>query len=788
MLRTTSQTQRQVTAHDASHFLLSPREIAAPTTVEEMAELFSEADRNRRTVTLRGAGTSLAGQSLSDDILVDVKRGFRGIEVLNEGQRVRVGTGVTLAAVNAVLAGFGRKLGADPESQEVATIGGVIANNANGIRGTASDSTLHTMESCVLVLPTGRVIDTADRNADITLRLDDPLLVEGLLTLRRRLRDDPRSLKEIRRFAKLRNSMGYSLTALVDNSSPLEIARQLMVGSEGTLGFVAEAIFLTAPLVKLRASALVILPNLTAATRAIKALRDLPLSALELLNNRALMTGQRVPTTELLGDQDIEQHAGLLVEVSETSQDKLAGQISQVQQLLRGFTDQDTEFVTDPAEQEQLWRMRHELYPSIMKRRENDVSVLLEDCGVPVDKLGTACERITEVFIKHNYRSPVIFGHAKTGVLHYVVLEDFTDPPSLRRYRRFRRDLNQTIWELKGTLSAESGTGRALAPFLAEQYGPELFEVMREVKALFDPKNTLNPGVIITTEEDAHTQNLKAGHPDAQQATEDHNGMGANRGRQLIGKSAGAWSSLGSVGRRALTSLSIGKRTAAKARGDLSRLNRHLKKKRRVNPVRLPTVWYFPVTHSELEPNTGNVGSMLALAERAGVPMRVVDTTRFQDLGATGSDDDRSEQIRAAFASTSEAVVVYESVTDLPRLEALADGLEIHLVDELSFAAYTLLPLLQITNPVTSLALHEHNLDADTRQAVSEIADSISRHPDTTSVWEVDCQDMTPLPSNEQQFACYATTDRACELPLTRAAGTEVIHILDLLERVTEPH
>src|SRR5699024_943348 len=156
--------------------------------------------------------------------------------------------GTTLRHVNAVLARHGRKLGPDPASEVAATVGGVIANNSSGMLCGTRDNTYATLESMVFVLPNGRIIDTDDCAAAITLRVHEPTLVNGLLMLRRRIRGNPETEAEVRRLYSIKNTMGYGVNALLDFHRPVDIARHLLIGSEGTLAFIAEATFRTLPL------------------------------------------------------------------------------------------------------------------------------------------------------------------------------------------------------------------------------------------------------------------------------------------------------------------------------------------------------------------------------------------------------------------------------------------------------------------------------------------------------------------------------------------------------------
>ncbi|MGO1600054.1 MAG: FAD-binding oxidoreductase, partial [Brachybacterium sp.] len=222
---------RHTLAHDASHFLLLPEAVTAPADEAEVVALLRQATRTRRPLTFRSGGTSLSGQAQSDSVLADVRRGFRSIEVLDRGERVRVGPGATLRQVNAHLLRHQRRLGPDPASEIACTIGGVIANNSSGMAAGIAENSYRTLESLRFVLPSGTVVDTGLAGADARLRREEPELHEGLLRLMRRVRDDAAATRVIRERFALKNTMGYGLNALLDFETPAEVLAHLVVGS-----------------------------------------------------------------------------------------------------------------------------------------------------------------------------------------------------------------------------------------------------------------------------------------------------------------------------------------------------------------------------------------------------------------------------------------------------------------------------------------------------------------------------------------------------------------------------
>ncbi len=284
----------------------------------EVGALMAGAREAGVPLTLRGGGTSLAGQAGGAGVLVDVRTDWRHAEVLDDGRRIRLQPGLTIRQANARLARYRRRLGPDPASEAACTVGGMVANNSSGMTCGTTDNAYRTMESLRFVLPSGTVVDSGARDADDRLRADEPELHAGLLRLRDRVRSTPGSRATIERLFAMKNTMGYGLNSLLDHSSPVEMLAHLMIGSEGTLGFVAEAVFRTVEIHDHAATGLLILPGLTDATDALPALLAAGARTAELLDAAALRVSQRDPgASPALRGLTVAGHAALLVEFTE---------------------------------------------------------------------------------------------------------------------------------------------------------------------------------------------------------------------------------------------------------------------------------------------------------------------------------------------------------------------------------------------------------------------------------------------------------------------------------------
>lgn len=395
---------RHALAHDASHYLLVPEVVLSPSSAADVAAIFRAAGAARATVTFRSGGTSLSGQGVTDRILVDTRSAFPGITVEDEGRRVRVEPGATVRQTNARLLRHGRKLGPDPASEIACTIGGVIANNSSGMACGIEQNTYRTLESAVFVLPSGTIVDTADPDADERLREREPALHAGLSALRERVLADPAVVAEIRRQYAMKNTMGYGLNSIVDFERPVDILLHLLIGSEGTLAFIAEAVFRTIELRTHIATGLAVFASLRDATAALPALVATGLATIELMDARSLRVAQQQPDCPAaVAELDVAAHAALLIEFQGSTADDLERQRAAAAGTFAGLpTVRPVALSTDAAERAALWHTRKGLYTTIAGARPSGTTALLEDIAVPVDELLATCEALIEMFERHD--------------------------------------------------------------------------------------------------------------------------------------------------------------------------------------------------------------------------------------------------------------------------------------------------------------------------------------------------------------------------------------------------
>ncbi|MDX6609480.1 MAG: D-lactate dehydrogenase [Solirubrobacterales bacterium] len=498
-------------ASDASPYRLFPQAVVMAHDATDVAKLLDYGRRSGIPVTFRAGGTSLNGQGQSDGILVDVRRHFGGIAVEESGTHARIKPGTVLGHANRVLAPHGRKLGPDPASTDIACVGGVIANNSGGMRcGVARDS-YSTVRSMTLVLASGTTIDTADPDAAERFEAEEPELAAGLAAIRDEIRADAELSERIRRKFAIKNTTGYRLCAFLDADEPLEIFRRLVVGSEGTLAFVAEAVFETVPLPSHTTTAWIHFPGIDEAIAPVRDLVDSGASAVELMVAPALITaawnmvGAPQEWKELPPESAV-----LLVEYGAESDEGLDAYLAEAGEIFAAHeTIRPIEFTREAEGIELAWRVREGLHGLIGRLRLPGTALIVEDVCVPPERIAEGARDLQALLGEHGFL-PGVAGHASAGNLHFMLTPDFAKQEDLERYEAFMAKLVELIvGKYDGSLKAEHGTGINMAPYVEREWGEAATELMWRVKQLADPDGVLNPGVVLNRDPGVHLRNLK---------------------------------------------------------------------------------------------------------------------------------------------------------------------------------------------------------------------------------------------------------------------------------------
>ncbi len=498
-------------ASDASFYRLVPQAVVLAASEKEVGDLFCFSHRHGIPLTFRAAGTSLSGQAVSDGLLVEIARNFRGVEVLESGQKIRVQPGVIGANANRVLAPYLAKIGPDPASIATCTLGGILSNNSSGMCCGVEQNAYHTLASIRFMLPSGTVIDTAAPDADEEFRTREPKLAQGVLELKSRITANPPLAEKIRRKYRTKNTTGYSLNAFLDYERAVDIFAHLLIGAEGTLAFIAEAVLNTVADLPVKYTGLLLFPDLFAASEAIVPLRQAGAKALEIMDRASLRSVESQAGTPASIRGLAEDAAGLLVEFQAARESERAGLEDVARQSTAALKLlEPAGFTHEAATQAALWKIRSGMFPSVGSVRQSGTTVIIEDVAFPVEHLAPAAKDLTGLFRKHDYDNAIIFGHAKDGNLHFVITQSFNSQSAVDQYARFVDDVVElVVHKFDGALKAEHGTGRNMAPFVETEWGGDAYQIMRELKRLADPLNLLNPGVIINPDPRAHLAELK---------------------------------------------------------------------------------------------------------------------------------------------------------------------------------------------------------------------------------------------------------------------------------------
>ena len=493
---------------DASLYRLVPQAVVRPRGLGEVRDLFALLRRRRGHLTFRAAGTSLSGQTVTDGVLAEISPFWRTSRVLDDGQRIWSQPGVVGGHLNRLLAPHRTRIGPDPASIDAAMIGGILANNSSGMCCGVAQNSYQTLDALGILLADGTHVDSSWEDADEQLRRARPDLHAELLALRDEVRGDEALAARIRHKFSTKNTSAYSLNALVDYDRPIDILAHLMVGSEGTLGFVTEMTMRTVPEPPARATALVYFAELEEAGEAVPHLGAAGADALEILDSASLrsIAGQH----ELPFEVD-RRHAALLVEFRRDDESALAAVVEQAKAALGRFRlIEAPRFTAGADERARLWQLRKGLAATTGAMRPSGTAFVTEDVAVPVARLAEAILDFQAMFERHGIPDTIIFGHAKDGNLHFVMGEDVRTPEAVERYDAFVRGLvDIVVHKYDGAIKAEHGVGRNMAPFVKTEWGERAYGVMQRIKVMLDPDGLLNPGVLLNHDPHLHLKNLK---------------------------------------------------------------------------------------------------------------------------------------------------------------------------------------------------------------------------------------------------------------------------------------
>ena len=501
---------------DASSYRLIPAVVVFINSEDEVRAVMAAARAEGLSITFRAAGTSLSGQAVTDGVLAVLGDGWRKLDIHPGAEQITLGPAIIVANANRALKPFNKKIGPDPASQATCKIGGVVNNNSSGMCCGVAQNTYHTMARLRIVLTDGTMLDSGDPASRDAFRASHGAMLEGLHQLHHAVMDDADLVALIRKKYRIKNTVGYSLNALVDYHDPLDILIHLMVGSEGTLGFVSEVTYNTVPEHPFKATALVPFPDPQSAGRAIIEMANggvqvtTGVTAAEYIERRALATVEHLAPMAPLLPWLTNNSPAVLIDVTAPDAATLAAETAKAVELLARHGATHIDFSTDEARSHALWDIRKGFFASGGAARPKGTSMLTEDVAAPIERLAEFVIDMRQLLDAHGYEDAIIFGHALAGNLHFQMSDDFAQPGSAEKFDRFSHDLSQLVSvRYGGSLKAEHGTGRAIAPFVEAEWGAKAYGLMHRIKALFDPEGLLNPGVLLNADDKIHIKHLK---------------------------------------------------------------------------------------------------------------------------------------------------------------------------------------------------------------------------------------------------------------------------------------
>lgn len=489
---------------DAGFYRMIPQVVVRAADENEIIEIVQTASELELPITFRAAGTSLSGQAISDSILVVAGKFWEKYRILDDkATAIALQPGIIGSRVGEILQPYHRIFTPDPASKKSAMVGGIVMNNASGMQcGTHANSD-KVMRSARIVLADGTVLDTSDEESKAQFARSHAALLAEIELIRDEINADSELAELIRRKYSIKNVTGLNLLPFVRFTDPFDIIAHSMVGSEGTLAFMSEVTVNTAPEMPFTASAMLYFSDMAEACRAVVAMRkNAPIQACELLDKKSLASVHDTTGTGL---------TALLLLTEADSREQLDKQIAETLEVLKPFKlFKEARFSTDPATVAAWWQMRSGVFPAVGGTRPEGTTALIEDVAFHIDNLPEATVALADLLEECGYNDACIYGHALEGNYHFVLAQSFETQADVDKYRNLMNRIEElVVGRFNGSLKAEHGTGRNMAPFVEAEWGTKAWNMMKRVKRAFDPKGILNPGVIFNEDPDCFVRNMK---------------------------------------------------------------------------------------------------------------------------------------------------------------------------------------------------------------------------------------------------------------------------------------
>ena len=500
---------------DASCYSYLPKVVVKAEDEREVRRLIRLCQQCGTPFTFRAAGSSLSGQCSSEDVLIVCNDGFKKMEVIDDGKALKCECGVIGSDANDLLKPYNRKIGPDPATLATALVGGILNNNSSGMCCGTAQNSYKTIRSIRVVLLDGTVLDTSDKKSIEQFLREKPQMVEDILQLRKEILADEELTHLIHHKYKIKNTTGYGLNSLVDFEDIIDIINHLFIGSEGTLGFVSEIVYNTVEDVPHKGCGLMFFSTLNDASLAVVALANMgreKVVAAEMMDYQSLKAVQTLENVPEFVREVPEGTSAILFQTESYSKETVDENLAFIKEQLKDIpTAIPSLYSQDPKEYDSWWAIRKGILPIVGGQRRKGTTVITEDVCFQIEDFTKGIEMLTELFHKYDFvDGGVIFGHALSGNVHFNITPDFSEPKDTKNFGDLVKEMSERVSGFGGSLKAEHGTGRMVAPFVEMEWGKKAYEINRRIKAIFDPERILNPDVMITDDPDVYKKNLKA--------------------------------------------------------------------------------------------------------------------------------------------------------------------------------------------------------------------------------------------------------------------------------------
>ncbi len=503
---------------DAGFYRLIPQLVVQVNSEKEISEVLKLTNKLNIPVVFKAGGTSLSGQTITDSVLIEIGPDYDEFSIEEGGKLISMQPGIRGGFANQQLLKYGYKLGPSPASISSAKIGGIVANNASGASHGITTNSYNTIKAMRLVFSDGTVLVTDDDKSVASFKQTHAQLIENIIKIKQKVLSSPDAFNKVKDKYRIKNTTGYGMNSFLDFDDPIDIITHLMAGSEGTLAFMSEITLSTFKDPVLKSCSLIFLPDIREAAKAIMPLRECDVSAAELMDRNALHAVEDVDGMPSILKQLPAKAAALLIETSAETAEDLDAQKILIKQKLSGInTLKEIEFTDNINDYNTYWSVRKGLFTSAAATRATGTTCIIEDVAFPGEILDEALPTLQTLLDGHNYKGSVMWGHLLDGNIHFLIMPDFKQEEQIENYKSFMHELSDLVVnKFHGSLKAEHGTGRNMAPFVEYEWGREIYGLMKDVKSAFDPLNILNPGVLINDDPEIYTKNIKqlpAVHP-----------------------------------------------------------------------------------------------------------------------------------------------------------------------------------------------------------------------------------------------------------------------------------